>query len=137
MRLIFVGQGNPRKLFNLKHFPIYGILYGISVQLRILIPYSYDLPVWFLIVNFVFNKEILILKWLSTGTKMIYSSTSYFSISYLFSNYQLYDILHYRNSVSFTDYFHPPDLLLLPFELFSSSINSYHYSNFLFIVLFA
>ena len=26
MRLIFVGQGYPRKLFNLEHFPIYGIL---------------------------------------------------------------------------------------------------------------
>ena len=25
MRLIFVGQGYPRKLFNLEHFPIYGI----------------------------------------------------------------------------------------------------------------
>ena len=25
MCLIFVGQGYPRKLFNLKHFPIYGI----------------------------------------------------------------------------------------------------------------
>ena len=24
MRLIFVGQGYPRKLFNLEHFPIYG-----------------------------------------------------------------------------------------------------------------
>ena len=26
MCLIFVGQGYPRKLFNLEHFPIYGIL---------------------------------------------------------------------------------------------------------------
>ena len=26
MRLIFVGQEYPRKLFNLEHFPIYGIL---------------------------------------------------------------------------------------------------------------
>ena len=25
MHLIFVGQGYPRKLFNLEHFPIYGI----------------------------------------------------------------------------------------------------------------
>ena len=25
---IFVGQGYPRKLFNLEHFPIYGILNG-------------------------------------------------------------------------------------------------------------
>ena len=25
MCLIFVGQGYPRKLFNLEHFPIYGI----------------------------------------------------------------------------------------------------------------
>ena len=25
MRLIFVGQGYPRKLFNLEHFPIYGM----------------------------------------------------------------------------------------------------------------
>ena len=25
MSLIFVGQGYPRKLFNLEHFPIYGI----------------------------------------------------------------------------------------------------------------
>ena len=24
--LIFVGQGYPRKLFNLEHFPIYGII---------------------------------------------------------------------------------------------------------------
>ena len=24
MRLIFVGQGYPRKLFDLEHFPIYG-----------------------------------------------------------------------------------------------------------------
>ena len=24
MRLIFLGQGYPRKLFNLEHFPIYG-----------------------------------------------------------------------------------------------------------------
>ena len=26
MCLIFVGQGYPRKLFNLEHFPIYGKL---------------------------------------------------------------------------------------------------------------
>ena len=25
MHLTFVGQGYPRKLFNLEHFPIYGI----------------------------------------------------------------------------------------------------------------
>ena len=25
MSLIFVGQGYPRKLFNLEHFPIYGM----------------------------------------------------------------------------------------------------------------
>ena len=25
MRLIFVGQGYPRKLFNLEHFPLYGM----------------------------------------------------------------------------------------------------------------
>ena len=25
MCLIFVGQGYPRKLFNLEHFPIYGM----------------------------------------------------------------------------------------------------------------
>ena len=26
MCLIFVGEGYPQKLFNLEHFPIYGIL---------------------------------------------------------------------------------------------------------------
>ena len=27
MCLIFVGEGYPRKLFNLEHFPIYGMLF--------------------------------------------------------------------------------------------------------------
>ena len=31
MCLIFVGQGYPRKLFNLEHFPIYGIMFNIIV----------------------------------------------------------------------------------------------------------
>ena len=31
MRLIFVGQGYPRKSFNLEHFPIYGILILIPI----------------------------------------------------------------------------------------------------------
>ena len=30
MCLIFVGQGYPRKLFNLEHFPIYGIMFKFS-----------------------------------------------------------------------------------------------------------
>ena len=30
MSLIFVGQGHPRKLFNLEHFPIYGILENLA-----------------------------------------------------------------------------------------------------------
>ena len=30
MCLIFMGQGYPRKLFNLEHFPIYCIIYKSS-----------------------------------------------------------------------------------------------------------
>ena len=30
MCLIFVGQGYPRKLFNLEHFPIYGSCYEFA-----------------------------------------------------------------------------------------------------------
>ena len=32
MCLIFVGQGYPRKLFNLEHFPIYGIFLCVGVR---------------------------------------------------------------------------------------------------------
>ena len=35
MRLIFVGPGYPRKLFNLEHFPIYGT-YINSCSVRLL-----------------------------------------------------------------------------------------------------
>ena len=31
MCLIFVGQGYPRKLFNLEHFPIYGSTYNYTI----------------------------------------------------------------------------------------------------------
>ena len=38
MCLIFVGQGYPRKLFNLEHFPIYGIAsLSTSLSIRALI----------------------------------------------------------------------------------------------------
>ena len=36
MCLIFVGQGYPRKLFNLEHFPIYGMS-KLILLLRILL----------------------------------------------------------------------------------------------------
>ena len=35
MCLIFVGQGYPRKLFNLEHFPIYGTIKCIKTNLKI------------------------------------------------------------------------------------------------------
>ena len=38
MCLIFVGQGYPRKLFNLEHFPIYGnafIVFMIMIMIMI------------------------------------------------------------------------------------------------------
>ena len=34
MCLIFVGQGYPRKLFNLEHFPIYGNTFQMSAYIR-------------------------------------------------------------------------------------------------------
>ena len=35
MCLIFVGQGYPRKLFNLEHFPIYGIWLVSACTLKV------------------------------------------------------------------------------------------------------
>ena len=36
MFLIFVGQGYPRKLFNLEHFPIYGIYQQTLAPLHVI-----------------------------------------------------------------------------------------------------
>ena len=32
MHLIFVGQGYPQKLFNLEHFPIYGMSHTMQLK---------------------------------------------------------------------------------------------------------